>query len=129
MKKLQDYKDAEAIEVWAEMIEPASKIMQDEKVKSFFETDENGKMIAKPMDAVQYILKEHAQEIAEVLLVIDPTPLTGTNSVVRALDLVLSIVNDKDTADFFGSLGGVDLSGFSGGATESTKEEDSREIS
>ena len=117
MKNLQDYKGAEAIEIWADILEPAARVMQDPKVKEAF----NAKNI-KAMELATYLLREHSEDIAEILLAIDETPLTGANAVVRALDLVVSIVNDPDTASFFSSLGSVDLTGFSGQPKATTTE-------
>lgn len=117
MKNLQDYKGAEAIEIWADILEPAARVMQDPKVKETF----NSKNI-KAMELATYLLREHSEDIAEILLAIDSTELTGSNAVVRTLDLIVSIVNDPDTQGFFSSLGSVDLSGFSGEPRANTTE-------
>lgn len=94
MKKLSDYKDEEALELWADLIGPMARILGDEKTKQVVNTN-------KPLDIAKSILADHKQEAVEIMLRIDPTPLDGLNIVTRLVGVVLEIMNNEDLRGFF----------------------------
>lgn len=111
MKKLSDYKNEEAIELWANILDPVTRIFQDKALKG------TGTMAEK----ASKIMKLHPKEASEIVLAIDPTPITGLNFIARILGLLIEIENAEEFADFFGSAQPemmVDVS--SGSAMENT---------
>lgn len=95
MKRISDYKDESAIELWADLLEPLGAIFADEKVIEVM----NGKQSV--MKIVSTIFKTHKEEAKEFLLAVDDTPLDGSNVFTRFFVTFLDILNNKDFLDFF----------------------------
>lgn len=114
MKKLSDYQNDEAIELWADLLEPIGRIIQDDAVKKTLKSG------AAPIVIAKVILKDHAKDAAEILLRIDPTPLDGMNIVLRLVALIGEIGSNKDMRSFFGFAETQTDSESSGSVTEST---------
>lgn len=116
MKKLADYKDAEAIELWADLLEPITKIMADKDVAN---TVKSGKA---PFMIASEILKSHKEDAITILLRIDPTPIDGLNVIVRIIDIVMEIMNNEEVKSFFASAEqATTLKEISGSATVNTE--------
>lgn len=98
MKTLSDYKDDEAIELWADLIEPLSKIFSNEEFTRSLQ-GKNKLTIAKE------VLQNYKSEAVEILLRIDPTPLDGMNIVLRLVALLADIGRNEEIKVFFGSVG------------------------
>ena len=96
MKKLSDYKGDEAIELWADLLEPLTVILGDKELLAQVK-DKAPLIIAKE------ILKSHKQEAVEILVRIDPEPLDGMNILIRMMLLLADIGNNKEIMSFFGS--------------------------
>ena len=96
MKKLSDHKGDEAIILWADMLDPMIAILNDEKVKKAITSGKSKIEIAKE------ILKKHSKEAAQILLLIDPTPLDGLNLILRLVALLSDIEQNEEIASFFG---------------------------
>lgn len=118
MKKLSDYKNGEALDLLADIIEPVISIMQDEKVKEAFQSDN------KLMNTVKAIVKGHKDDVIEILARLDDTPAKDYQCTIFTLPIkVLEILNDKQLLDFFNSAVGAVPTTASIGVTEITKEE------
>lgn len=119
MKKLSEYKDGEALEMLAEIIEPVTLILADKKVmKEFKKTKIKG---------VSYILKNHKEQIIPILATLEGVPEKDYHcNIVTLPKVLIEIMNDKDLVDFFGSQlpTSEDAGGSSGSATENTAEEE-----
>lgn len=112
--KLSEYKNEDALDLLADLIEPAYVIMTDETFRDMIGT-------ANKMQIAKYILKEHGKEIITILARLNGDGVYEAN-VVEILTQVIDLMNDKVLADFFVSqvqtLGGAT----SIPATESTEE-------
>ena len=95
MKKISDYRDEEALELWADIMETASAIVADPELKKIIDSKKPKIMLA------HYILKNHKEEAKEILLRIDPTPINGLNFLTRILSVVSEIGDSEELADFF----------------------------
>lgn len=95
MKKISDYKDEEALELWADIMETASAIVADPELKKIIDSKKPKVMLA------HYILKHHKEEAKEILLRIDPTPINGLNFLTRILSVLSEIGDSEELADFF----------------------------
>ena len=99
MKKLSDYKGEEAIDLWADLLEPICTILQDDEIAKVYRSG------APLVSAVKLALKNHKKETTEILLRIDPTPIDGINVIERALAVVVDIEKSNNFKSFFGSAG------------------------
>lgn len=118
MKKLSEYKGAEAIELWADLLDPFVDLITNEKVKKAM-----GDKKLTPLAKAQTILKSNPKAAVKVLTTIDPEPVDGVNAVLRILDVLLELLNNADMASFFGfAVQGQKAKDASGNATEATQE-------
>lgn len=116
MKKLSDYKGDEAIELWADLLEPLTAIIGDEGVKEAITSGKPKMLIAKE------ILKTHKEEATQILLRLDPTPLDGLNIILRLVALLTDIGQNDEIKSFFGYAEQVKKENESiGSPTESTE--------
>lgn len=119
MKKLSDYEGNEAIELWADLLEPLTKILGDESVQEVVRSGAPKLLIAKE------ILEKHSEEAKEVMLRIDPTPINGLNIIIRLVSLLADIGQNEEIKSFFGYAEQKRTeSKFSGSVMESIKEEE-----
>lgn len=117
MKRLSDYKDGDAIELWADLLEPMGRIIQDDVVKHKIQKEGT-----TALDIAQAIMKTHPKDAAELLTRIDPTPITGMNIIVRLVALFQEIIADEDMKSFFGFAETQTGGEFSGSATANTED-------
>ncbi|MBR4760299.1 MAG: hypothetical protein IK078_09165 [Lachnospiraceae bacterium] len=96
MKKLSDYKGEDAIELWADLLEPLTNILGDPKIAAVVQSGQPKMMIAKA------IMSEHKAEAEEILLRIDPEPLDGLNIIVRLVSVIVEIGQREEIRGFFG---------------------------
>ena len=96
MKKLSDYQGDEAIELWADLLDPISAILANDKLKKIVESGKSKILIAKE------ILKTNKKEAAEILQRIDPEPIDALNIVVRLIGLLTEIGENDEVKSFFG---------------------------
>lgn len=96
MKKLSDYKDEEALELWGDLLEPATKILSDRTLANIVKAGKPPIVIART------ILKKYKAQATAILLRIDPTPLDGLNIIVRLMDVIKDIGQNEELKSFFG---------------------------
>ena len=117
MKALSEYKNEEAIELLADIMEPVSEILADEEVKNTYRSGAN------KVTLVKVILKHHSKQVVDILAVLDGVPREEyeCNAITLPVKL-LELLNDKELVDFFQSQGqNLDVE-FSGSATENIDE-------
>ncbi len=97
MKKISDFKNEDAVEVLADIIEPCSAIINDADVKKEFAKDR--------MKAISMALKKYKKEIVQILARLEDVPVEEfTCTPVTLVSKVLEVLNDKDLNDFLSSL-------------------------
>ena len=96
MVRLTDYEDEEAIELWADLLDPISNIINDANIANVIRSGKTRLVIA------QEILKKHKKEAEQILLRIDPEPINGLNFVVRLIEILADIGNNEEIKPFFG---------------------------
>lgn len=114
MKKLSDYKNEDAVELWADIIDPLMAIFQDEE---FLKEIGSGKPVFKLAASA---LKNHKKEVTEILLAIDETEITGLNLMPRTVDLFKEVKNSEEFTGFFVSTPQKNENASSGSAMENT---------
>ena len=116
MKRLSDYKGDEAIELWADLLEPLTIILGDPEIKKVMESGKPIMLMAKE------ILSLHKVEVVDILARIDDTPVDGLNLIVRLMNLLAEIGENESTKSFFGFAAQAKTDSESGGSlTESTE--------
>ena len=119
MKNLTDYHGDEAIELWADLLDPLAAIISDDKIQKVIRSGKSRMVIA------QTILKQHKKEASEILTRIDPTPIDGLNIVTRLISLITDIGKNDEIKSFFAYAEQANKKKeSSGSATENTEGEE-----
>ena len=113
--KLSDFKAEKAIEVIADILEPATMIIGDDGLR------ELRKNHATNMEIALFILREHPTEILEVY-----EPLMQESkeeaTIPKLIRLILDILGDPDLMSLFQQQGQIEALIPSGSATENTED-------
>jgi hypothetical protein len=113
--KISDYKGEAALELLAEIIEPAAEIMTDKEVVGAFKKNK--------FKGVSLAIKSHKAAIIRVMAAIDGVPVEEYHCNVFTLpQKVLQILNDKELAELFISQGQMGDAKSSGSASVNTEE-------
>ena len=112
--KLSDFENEEALDLLADIIEPAAEIMSDAKIVKAFRS-------GKPMlFAVGEILKTHKQSTIEIIAAMHKqTPKELKFNVITLTTDLLEILNDPEIQQVFTLQSQIQASSSSGSATES----------
>lgn len=115
MKKLSEFRGEEALNLLADLIEPASEIMTDKVLIELFR--------AKNMkEAAKVALKGHKKAVLEIMALIDgEDPQTYAPSVFALPMKLLEIFNDPELLDLFTSQGQNEVQTNSGSVSETTE--------
>lgn len=116
--KLSDYKGDRALDILADIIEPAAAILADNEVRAVFES-------GRPkLQAVKAMIKSHKKEVTEILAAFDgEDPETYKPGLFTLPIRLIEILNDPDLLAFFEQQGQITTSAFSGSATVNTQAE------
>jgi len=115
--KLTEYKNEDALELIADILEPTSKLFSDEKLTKLIK---NGTKI----DAIKYALKKHKSSIIEILARLDGVePKKYEGNIVTITQNLLEIANDEELLSFFISQGQTTEKTSSGSVIANTGEE------
>lgn len=97
--KYKDFEGEKALDVLADLIEPAAEIMSDKNVA---EQARAGKRMA----AIRAAIKDHKKSVITMLAVLnDEDPATYKPKLLTLPMMLLEILNDPDIADLFTSQG------------------------
>nr|DAT80067.1 MAG TPA: hypothetical protein [Caudoviricetes sp.] len=96
MKKLSEYKDEEALDILADLIEPVSAIFADEEIREIVSKNKGTK--AK---AISIAIKRHKKEVISILATLDGVSVEEYHCSVLSLPVkLLEILNDKELTTF-----------------------------
>lgn len=114
--KLTDYQNEDALELLADIIEPASTIFADAEVSKIFNSG------MPKIKLVTYILKNHKEEVLDIMASIDGVPRSEYKCNLLTLPKqLIEILNDEELMPFFTSSASQELTS-SGNAMETTEE-------
>lgn len=118
MKHLSEYKDEEALDMLADLIDPVINIFGDKEVADFY----RGGVLIK---AVQVSIRKHKEDVITMLAILERVPREEYHCNLLTLPKVLlNVFSDPELKDFFSEQSeGMTSEGASGSAMESTKEE------
>lgn len=95
--KLSEYKNEEALDILADILEPSAKIFSDKDVKKTFE---KGGQIS----AIKTAIKKHKKEMIEILARLDNVPVAEYKCNILTLPVkIMEILNDTELTSFFNS--------------------------
>lgn len=116
--KLSDYKDEQALDLLAELIEPLSEILSDKEVRKAAEEGKKAK-------TVSVAIKNHKKEVMCVLAALDGVPVEEFHCNVLTLPVkLIEMLNDPDISQLFISAGQTEAKKRSGSLTENTGAEE-----
>ena len=95
MRKLSEIKGKEALDVLAEIIEPAAEIFTDENVKKALKSESRIK-------AAKIILKDHKKAILTLMAALEGVSVEEYQPTLFALpSLILGVLNDPELNSLF----------------------------
>ena len=95
--KLSEIKGEAALDLLADIIEPATEIMADPNIQKIIKAKDKGKVI-------KALIKSHKKSIIEILAIIDGVPVDQYDVNVFTLPVkLLELLNDKELMSFFTS--------------------------
>ena len=117
MKKLSEYKDGEALDIIADILEPIVMMTKNEK----FMAAVNNKEIAR-VEKVRVALKECKPEITQILAVLNGLPVSEYHySVASIMADIATLLSDTDFISFFEQQSQKTSDTTFGSATENTE--------
>lgn len=120
MKKLSDFKDEQALDLLADVFEPAVKIIVDEDFTKAFDKGNR-------LEAVKIAIKNHKSEVMEILAAMEGVPVEEFHCNIFTLpmrlgEVISDIMKEPELMAFFTQQGGKKSKTASGSVTESTEE-------
>lgn len=115
--KLSDYKGEQALDIFVELMEPATTIMADKEVAQLAKSN------VPIVKIVKAAIKNHKREVIEILAILDgedPKEYAKKITVFSLPAKLLEILNDPDVQSLFTSQGQT-IEASSTSATESTE--------
>ena len=117
MKKLSEYRDEEALDLLADILDPITEIIGDKELMNTFRKKSR-------MEGVSYMIKNHKKALIRCMAAMEGVPLKDYHCNIVSLPKdVLEILNDKELLAFFKSQSQQMEEESSGSATENGKEE------
>lgn len=117
MKRLSDYKGAEALDLWASIMPNLVDIMSDTELQNIDKK-------ATLFDIASHVFSRHGNAVAEILTTIDPTPINGLNVITRLVGVIQEVMTDEDMRAFFGLQSLNLVSDSFGSAMENTEDKE-----
>lgn len=116
--KLSEYKGEKALDLLADLFEPAANIMADKEISRLAKAGE------PKVKIISVAIKNHKKEVIEILAILDgadPKDYAEKVNIFTLPKKVLEAINDPDLMSLF-TLQGQKAETLSGSATESIEE-------
>ncbi len=114
MKRLLEYENEDALELLADILDPAVEIFTDTEISRAWNESR--------VKAVRVAIKKHKKSVIEILARLEGVPVKEYKCNIFTLPAtILSVLNDKELLDFFKSQGQLMEMISSGSAMESTE--------
>ena len=113
--KLSEYQGEAALDVLADLIEPAGEIMSDKEIGEVFKENR--------FKAIGMAIKNHKKAVMQILATMDGVPVDEYKCNVFSLPVkILEILNDPEMIQLFTYQGQTGDANSSGSASENTEE-------
>lgn len=123
MKKLSEYKDEDALNLLADLIDPTVEIFGDPEVAKWVRAKVHIK-------AIQVALRKHQKDIIDMMALLEDVPREEYHFTLSTLPkMLLDVMHDPELKDFFELQGEMAQETPSGSAMENTEEEEKSDIS
>lgn len=122
--KLSEFKDEEALDLLADIIEPVGTILEDKEIAKIYEENKSdGFGIKAKLKLVSVMIRNHKPEVIEILAKLNKQDASEFHCNVLTLPKeLLSLINDPLMIDFFVSQVQSEGEISSAPATEITEE-------
>lgn len=99
MKKLSEYQNEDALELMADLIEPAVEVFSDKAIADAWNKGKRAR-------AVSVAIKNHKSEVLQMLATLEGVPVREYKCNLATLPgIILNILNDAELLAFFKSQG------------------------
>ena len=123
MKALSEFKDDEAMDVLAEIIEPIVTLMRNEEFVTAVRGDKKRNILPDRVKAVKIAITDNREEVVKVMAVLNEKPVEEFHYDLLTLPtMLLKMLNDKELLAFFQYRSETDSKTPSGSVTENTEE-------
>ena len=113
--KLSEYQGEVALDILADLIEPAGEIMTDKEIGEAFKKNR--------FKAIGMAIKNHKKAVMQIMATIDGVPVEEYKCNVFTLPVkILELLNDPDIVQLFTYQGQTGDANSSGSASENTEE-------
>ena len=113
--KLSEYQGEAALDVLADLIEPAGEIMSDKEIGEVFKKNR--------FRAIGLVIKNHKKDVMQIMATIDGVPVEEYKCNVFTLPVkILELLNDPDIVQLFTYQGQTGDAISSGSASENIEE-------
>ena len=113
--KLSEYQGEAALDILADLIEPAGEIMSDKQIGDVFKENR--------FKAIGLAIKNHKRAVMQILATMDGVPVEEYKCNVFSLPVkILEILNDPELIQLFTYQGQTGDAKSSGSASENTEE-------
>lgn len=123
MKKLSEFKDDEAMDVLAEIIDPMVNMMKNKDFVLAIRGDREKKIRPNRVEAIKIAITKNRSDVVKVMAVLNETPVEEFHYNLLTLpQMMVEMFNDKELMDFFGYRSEKDSETPFGSVTENTEE-------
>ena len=113
--KLSEYQGEEALDLLADLIEPAGEIMSDKEIGDLFKKNR--------FKAIGLAIKNHKKAVMQIMATMDGVPVDEYKCNVFTLPVkILELLNDSELIRLFTYQGQTGDANSSGSASENTEE-------
>lgn len=114
--EFKEYRNEDAIDMLADLIDPATTILQDKDLALAAKKGGTFKL-------AKLVMKKYPKELLEILARVDGADVNNYSiSAPQILMKLIKLMNDEDMMYFFGLAGQSESKGSSGSATANTEE-------
>lgn len=123
MKKLSEFRDDEAMDVLAEILDPMVSIMQNKNFVLALRGDKEKDIKPNRIDAIKIAITDNRSDIVKIMAVLNETSVEDFHYNLFTLPkMMVDMFNDKELMDFFVYRGEKDSETPFGSAMENTEE-------
>jgi hypothetical protein len=103
--RLSEFKDEEALDLLADIIEPVGSILEDDEIAKIYEDNKSdGFGIKAKLQTISVMIRNHKPEVIEILAKLNKKDVSEFHCNVLTLPKeLLSLINDPIMQDFFAS--------------------------
>lgn len=123
MKKLSEFRDDEAMDVFAEILDPMVSMMQNKRFVLALRGDKEKDIKPNRVDAIKIAITDNRTDVVKIMAVLNETPVEDFHYNLFTLPkMMVEMFNDKELMDFFGYRSEKDSKTPFGSAMENTEE-------